>query len=215
MGPNGAKEGPRGPQRARKWAQKRPGRPIHVKGGSEMANNCPRSLPDKAEMAQHSPKMAPRQPKMAQKRPQIGPRGAQDGPKIAQYGPKMGPRWPKMAPRWPQVGEDVVQMDQMKPKRPKSKNGQKPKENLGFCRVRGSREGPSWAQEGPSWAQDGSRSGEDGQDGRGQAKGERKMVEDEEHELEDAAQDRQKAVSDRFWRAKMKKEVSPGSVEVR
>ena len=41
------------------------------------------------------------------------------------------------------------------------------------------------------------------------------MVEDVKHELEDAAQDGQKAVSERFRKAKMKKEVRRGSVEVR
>ena len=118
---------------------------------------------------------------------------------------------PKMAPSRRRRGPDGTNEAQTSEKQ----NGQTPKENLGFCRVRGSWEGPSWAQEGPSWAQDGPRSGEDGQDGRGQAKGERKMVEDAEHELEDAAQDRQKAVSDRFWRAKMKEEVSRGPSRVR
>ena len=103
-----------------------------MESGSEMAKNGPRSLPDKAEVAQHGPKMAPRRPKMAQERHQMGPRRAQDGPKIAQDGPKMGPRWPKMAPTWLQVGEDEVKMDRIKPQRPKIKKGQKPEENTGF-----------------------------------------------------------------------------------
>ena len=85
--------------------------------------------------------------------------------------------------------------------------------NLGFCRVGGTLEGPNWAQEGPSGAQYGPRSGEDGQDGRGPARGMRKMAQDMEDELEDAAQDRQDAVSKRLPRAKMKKEVRPGSVQ--
>ena len=92
------------------------------------------------------------------------------------------------------------------------------KENLSFCRVGGTLEGPSWAQDGPSWAQDGPRSSQDGQDGRRPARGMRKMAQDTEDELEDAAQDRQDAVSERLRRAKMKKVVRRGpsrSVQVR
>ena len=105
-----------------------------------------------------------------------------------------------MAPNWFQVGENEAKMGKIKRKQLKSKHFQKPCKNLDFCKVRGSWEGPSWAQdirswaqEGPSWAQDGPRSGQDGQ-------GEQKMAEDAEDELEDAAQDRQDAVSDRLPR---------------
>ena len=44
-----ARVGSRRPQRVPRWPQMRPGWPIKVERGAEMAKNGPRSLPDKAE----------------------------------------------------------------------------------------------------------------------------------------------------------------------
>ena len=55
-----AQVGPKKAQKSSKMAQMRPEWPTKVELGSEMANNCPRSLPDKAKTAQSGPNTAPR-----------------------------------------------------------------------------------------------------------------------------------------------------------
>ena len=94
---------------------------MEVERGSEMAEDGPRSPPDEANVAQHGPEMRPRRAKTAQARPKMGPREARDGKILPQIGPK--------------IGEDKVKMGKMKRKSILSKNGQKQKENLGFCSV--------------------------------------------------------------------------------
>ena len=112
----------------------------------------------------------------------------------------MGPRWLKMAPTEVKIGEDEVKMCKMIPRRSQSKSIEKPKENLGFCRVRGSREGPRWAQDRPKMAQDGPKLAQDGpklaQDRAKMGQDGRKMAQDTENELQGAAQDRQDAISE-------------------
>ena len=103
-----AQVGPKKAQKSSKMAQMRPEWPTKVELGSEMANNCPRSLPDKAKTAQRGPNTAPRLPKIAQERRQRDPRWAEYGPRISQDGPKMASRWAQDGPNMAQVSPKLV-----------------------------------------------------------------------------------------------------------
>ena len=102
----------------------------------------PRCVQDgrwKWNVARRWQKMAQEALQMRRRWPNVVPRCAQDGPRRPYGRLKLGPREARDGQIFLQngrkIGEDEVKMGKMKRKSILSKNGQKPKENLGFCSV--------------------------------------------------------------------------------